>query len=624
MGLRDFKTEIKERWIGSSEAIRKVFNYYKTNDNLKNKLNLNDYLDLIISLPIDVSDYWSEEYNSINMKKNYSVVYETDDWELVTPFTLDASYYISNKYLRHPGDEELFGDGVSWCTAKKDDSQYWDKYTKGKNYPIVYVILSKSKSRERYAIVFNNLYQTDDQKDRDVEFSKENFEKGHTIAEMNGEIRDFKQLVSRKQNISDIEKKFGVSLTTPINKKSKRINLSKIIYDNFDSTFNAGEKATEMSQTDKDMKGIHDAWLNNKDFKDKIKTLQSALREIKSQYGLKYKKDYHPKTFDLLLRNMSAHRYVSYGTYDIGPFMDIIKSDEDYDSFYCLFLFAWLLINDDPDSFNFIRNEIVGTVVRSGEHFVNKFLNNFRKNISSKKYPRLLNAAKKSIKSNKHFRNVYFSLMSDVKNPVYGLPKDVLEFYTLLEPALNDYGGFHEITIEAIINCVNKFKTLKIAFDLDGGVSDKEITKFVSQNYNLGKNGIIVKMEERMNASDFILDERHIEDFFRCDFFEINYVSSDLDGVYKKLTQLKKFLQRKTHPFVLNEWKGIQNFIEYRHALHNDLTQLLKQFEPVSIILEKVALDVESLMEKNGYEHKTLVNGEGSLYFFYPIRKKTS
>ena len=623
IGLRDFKSEINGRWVTNTPTMYNITEYYKTNSKLKRIIDLNEFLDIPLALPIYVSEFWHDEYYNNNVKNEFRIVEETDDWELVTPFTVEASYYVSNKYLRQSGDEEQFGDGVSWCTAKKDDPSYWEKYTRGKEYPIVYILLSKNNSRDRYAIVFNNLHQTDDQKNRDIEFSKENFEKGYTIAKMNGEIRDFKQNISRKQNIADIERKFNVSLNTAIDKKSKRLNLSKVIYDNFDATNKAGEKVNKMSSEDKKISLTYKSWHSegNSSFREKITTLFESVQLLKKELGLKYKKDYHPLTFDILVRKLANERYSSGFDYDAIPIFDIIKSDEDFAAFYSLFLFTWLLPKYDANSFNYIRNNILRSVVKN-EKVGEEFVKNFKKCIEGNKYPRLLKASREAFNTNSHCRSSFFEAMRNTKNSIQGVSDLILNFYTLFEPSLMDFrNGFEEKTLVEMVDTFNNFKTPLIAFDLVSSVTDEKMMKYIANNYTIGTNGVIHSLEDTRLPTDFLLDGVHLEEIFRRNYFEISYWDS-VPQLFKSIMELKKFLRRKTRPFVLEEWSGIKTFVDYHNALKNNFTSMIEEMDDVDTIIENAVSNIDDLMEDNGYSIMRLNLTNEIIHFYYVAGKK--
>ena len=143
--------------MGNTELYKVCTSYLKSHPDLKKRISLNDYLDYPLALWSRVAyHYENEKLNKMN-NSQYSIVKNTSEWQLLAIFSKEASYNIAHNYLRQKNDADAFGSGPTWCISTKKADGYWNQYTKGKDYPIVFMILSKTNSLDRYAIVFNGI-----------------------------------------------------------------------------------------------------------------------------------------------------------------------------------------------------------------------------------------------------------------------------------------------------------------------------------------------------------------------------------------------------------------------------------------------------------------------------------
>ena len=86
--------------------------------------------------------------------------------------------------------------------------------------------------------------------------------------------------------------------------------------------------------------------------------------------------------------------------------------------------------------------------------------------------------------------------------------------------------------------------------------------------------------------------------------------------------ELKKFLRRKTRPFVLEEWSGIETFVDYHNALKNNFTSMIEEMDDVDTIIENAVSNIDDLMEDNGYSIMRLNLTNEIIHFYYVAGKK--
>lgn len=621
MSIKEFRNEIKGR-LGSDLNILKVaLDYFKRNKDIKKEISLNDYLSLPLAFGFEMAKDFYEKYVKTNFKNQFAIIEETSDWVLVSPFTHEASYYLSHNYLRQKGDEKSFGSGPTWCISNKDDAHHWYNYTSGKKYPVVYFIISKTNSRDRYAIVFNNIHQDQSQKEKDIEFSKENFEKGYPISKMNGEIRDFGQKLSRKKVIEKIENKFGIKLGLSIKSRKKDINLSKIVYDNFDKTLDTYEKREEVSDEDDEIFRISRACENMKD-----KYIDFGLRLMDSIFainetGLKYKKDYHPLTFDIILKNKIHQSY----NYDCSSesTKEIIKESKDLPAFYCLFLMSWILSGENDVAANFILRSIIPCILRDKE-ICDDYINSFKKCISTNMYPNLLNKARHYFNTEESNVKYFYFIKDMVGKKVYGMPNEVLDIFYLFEPSLKKFEkGFNEDMLSTIVDVLSNYELAKRAFDLYRLENDEDIKKFILKYYSLDNDGYIHNRSDEKTAIDFLFVGLNIEDYYRENFCEVLY--SDEDGresaLWQSLKRIKKFLIGKNKNINFESHNHIKEFVDfYNSKLAGFNNYKTRSYEE---ILEDVLKEIDILFKENGYDMKTVSTFKYNLTsnFYFPKRK---
>ena len=352
-GISDFRKTVKEKWMGSfnNNDLKKILSYFKKKSKMKKDISLSDYVDYPLGLFCKICDWYNNEEKEFGEKNKYVIVEETNDFVIAVPFTHKAAYYLSHKYLRHPGDETSFGSGPSWCISVKESDADWEKYCGGYDYPIAYFIISKKNSKDRYAIVFNNKHQDQDEEDKNNIYSEETFEDGIPVSDINGEIRDFHQNQKRRDVIKDIEKKFNVTLTTPINKRTDKINISEIIYNNFSTTNDKCEE--ELENIDEDfeklmtkIEGFFNQYKEARFFNDDyIKTINDFKKQLKPS------KDYNSSMFEV----MSKYFFSSVGSIDVSLSNIIDKrtsnKKEQCDLYYSCLLFC---LDLDEKKYNFV------------------------------------------------------------------------------------------------------------------------------------------------------------------------------------------------------------------------------------------------------------------------------
>ena len=518
MSIRDFKSEIKDRYSSDLSSMSVVLNYFKQDNELKKLISLNDYIDVPFSLIVDISKFYKDKYQKQILSKSFNIVTETDDWVLVTPFSLEASYFLAHKYLRQKGDEDSFGSGPTWCIAKQGDDYYWKKYTGGKDYPIVYYIISKKKSKDRFAIVFNNLNQNQNENHKDIEFSKENFEKNIPISKMNGEIRDFAQIMSRNRVIELLKEKFNIYLDISIKSKKKGVyNLSKIIYDNFDNTLDTSQKIEEIEDKNKDIKKLGEYFTEKQpSLSSSFIQLHKCVESVKNKYGLKIKKDYHPLTFDILSKCIS-HWNVNGWDYISDPIVSIIESKEDIDAFYSLILMLFLMCEENP-SFIFQSFKRVLSIVDVDESLRNVYLDNYKSNIVKNRYSKLLTAARESFESSSEVKKLFYDVLKMSKNRVFGLTCPMEYFYSL-DISLKKYKrGFSKNDLYDMYDTLSQYSLIQRINFLMKIDNVEKFADFVVKNYIIDEKGNISKLSSDGYVIDFVLDGKNIDDFYKDNF----------------------------------------------------------------------------------------------------------
>ena len=126
MSIRDFKSAIQNRYGTNGQALKIALQYFKSSPSLKKDLSLNDFLPLPVVFPLTVSEYYKKKIDKKLLNQSYTIVKETSEWVIACPFTLEASYFLAHKFLRHKGDEESFDSGPTWCISKENDDHYWN------------------------------------------------------------------------------------------------------------------------------------------------------------------------------------------------------------------------------------------------------------------------------------------------------------------------------------------------------------------------------------------------------------------------------------------------------------------------------------------------------------------
>lgn len=614
LGISDFRKEVKEKWMGSFNDVdlKKILSYFKKKSKMKKEISLSDYVDYPLGLFCKIYDWYNEKEKEMGKKNKFIIVEETGDFVIAVPFTHKAAYYLSHKYLRHPGDEKSFGSGPSWCISVKESDSDWEKYCGGYDYPIAYFIISKKNSKDRYAIVFNNKHQDQDEEDKNNIYSEETFEDGIPVSDINGEIRDFHQNQKRRDVIKDIEKKFNVTLTTPINKRTDKINISEIIYNNFSTTKDKCEE--EMENIDEDFENMmtkieiffnqyKEARFFNDDY---IKTINDFKKQLKPS------KDYNSLMFEV----MNKYFFSSVGSIDFS-LSDIIATrtsnkKEQCDLFYSCLLFCLGL---DEKKYNFVP-------------FIIKRLSDDFLKQDKKLYKYIID----SIKKNKYSRTMEYlknsqSLQNNLSHFVRSFKKEMLENEQenenkkFISSILKLLGAKMDIEIplngfmHGMFSTFVKFRYFTNIFKKYVSGIWKDSFYFFVENYKLTDKKLIKKRNRKKLETDVFVDI-NFRDILERNFFEIHYmndknkeisynleslfndgIKNHWDGSFKKSETLILLQELHTKPEIMEICKKIKNSETQKN-------ELIKMSETLNGMIKNHLL-------KNGYEMKTIYNKEG-------------
>lgn len=624
MSIKDFRSEIQDRW-GIGGDIKTALQYFKSNPSLKKEISLNDFLATPWALSPVIAKYYKEKVEREELYKSYAVVKETEEWILVCPFTIEASYYLAHKFLRQKGDEEKFDSGPSWCIAKENDTKYWNDYTKNKNYPVVYYIISKTNSRDRYAVVFNNLHQEQSQKDKDIEFSKENMEKGYSISHMNGEVRDFAQRLPRKDVISLIEQKFNINLNLSIKSRNKsQVNLTKIVYDNFDKTLESSKNSLSIPEKEKGIYELMNAYwkTNRRSTAERAEYFFEFSKKLKTEFGLDYKKDFHPKTFDLIMKCVVSYYKSNNLGYDTEPLTTIIKTTDDIDAFYSMFLIYPLLLSYRYLHDDILRNNIIAAM--GDKNTRKKYFKRFKKDVEEKKYPKLLNLATKSF-SEGVGKEIYNNILMRSANKVYGIPEETLELFYLVYPPFKKVSkGFNKLEMENILATLSENKILNHFCEKMRLDDDSSRKNFIFKYYGIGENGIIYKLKSSEETIfDFLFDGANIKDFYSENFVEVTIDENNEKILMRGLKDAHKFLKKHTGcAFGVGNYELMKKFVDFCHAkerglIYGDGTESVQDLSYAAM------MELIRIFNERGYLHKSFLTLDGKdIFFFYPKPKE--
>ena len=453
-------------------------------------------------------------------------------------------------------------------------------------------------------------------------------EKGHSVAAMNGEVREFNQRLPRKRVIEIIKEKFNINLNLSIKSKRKsEINFTKIVYDNFNSTLESSQKAETVDEKERDVYKLMKWWtvdekLLGKDFKNLYECLTTVLKK----YGLKYKKDFHPKTFDLIVRYIVSHRRGNSGW---GPSSEpctlTITSKEDIDAFYCAFLFQFLFLGVEFDS-RFVFDNILRGVF-GDEEIRDDYLKICENNIKTKKYPRLLSIARKEFNNSGYGKEKYYEMLRMVSNSIYGLPIKTLDLFYLLEPSLKKQSkGFTKDELGTIVDTLSNYKLTDNLFNEKGRKTHESRKDYILLNYGITEKGIIYNLDETSKAAfNFLLDGLDYREIERENLFEMYYTFEEgmEEHFYRGIKLAHKFL--KSHHrdgFHVNGTTYIKKFFQYYDGLQRGIKY--QDIEESSEELQKLAhLELIDIFKANGYSFKSNQMKPGMFIgLFYPTFNK--
>ncbi len=81
-----------------------------------------------------IQEYETRIRRTVKSVDGADIVFENDQFTVVAPLTTSASCY--------------YGAGTKWCTTMKDNTSYFDNYTKNAN--LYYIIVKKKKVSDRF------------------------------------------------------------------------------------------------------------------------------------------------------------------------------------------------------------------------------------------------------------------------------------------------------------------------------------------------------------------------------------------------------------------------------------------------------------------------------------------